>query len=533
MINTKNICRKIGRYLWLLNIFFTNLLHAVEWTELNDGAAASPTPRTLFSMVFNPAAFPNGQIVLFGGQGDSGPLNDTWVWNDFNNIWNSQTTSLNPSPRNGVSMAFDPTFGQTLLFGGTNTFSDFNDTWLWNGNNSTWTELIPNTTSPTNPSPRAYASMAFAPLPSTQLILFGGSTISGSMPMPLNDTWAWNGTAWIQIFPIDSPSPRFGASMVFDQNNQSLLLFGGSDYTQVFNDTWSWNGINWIQLFPSEMPSPRALAAMTFDASIMRTLLFGGTGNLVGQYFGDTWLWSGSNWQLATPTSTTNPSPRSGASMVFDAITQKPLLFGGNTEFQSFNDTWTLGQLPQIISLTPNSGPLDGGTEVTITGFNLNGTITVNFGNTPAINFTVISSMEIQALSPPLELPASSATVDVTVTTTSGISPTTVVNLFTYTGIFSPIDLGGFQIKNKFLNQTDLVNIITWKQPLLGEKPVLYKIYRDENLTTLVATIKTHQKLEFLDHNRKKGKAYSYFIVSISDDGDISSSATITVKPLR
>jgi hypothetical protein len=282
-------------------------------------------------------------------------------------------------------------------------------------------------------------------------------------------------------------------------------------------------------------PSPRAFSSMTFDASIMQLVLFGGAGNLVGEFFGDTWLWTGSQptgstWLPVTTTSITNPAPRSGASMAFDEITQKPLLFGGAAGLQTFNDIWTLGQLPQILSLTPNNGSLDGGTEVTIIGLGFTGVIAVNFGANPAINFTLVSSTAIQALSPPLSLPATSATVDVTVTTTIGTSLITAVDQFTYTGVFPPTQLGGSQKANKFETQTDLVNIITWKAPLLGEAPVVYKIYRDQNLKNLIAEIPSDNRLRFIDHNRKKGKRYSYFIVSVSDDGDISSPAKFKVE---
>jgi outer membrane protein assembly factor BamB len=83
---------------------------------------------------------------------------------------------------------------------------------------------------------------------------------------------------------------------------------------------------------------------------------------------------------------------------------------------------------PTVISLTPNNGPTAGGTSVTITGTNLNGTTTVKFGTAAAATFSVISPTQITATSPP-----GSATVDVTVTSPAGTNAVSAADQFTFT----------------------------------------------------------------------------------------------------
>jgi hypothetical protein len=73
---------------------------------------------------------------------------------------------------------------------------------------------------------------------------------------------------------------------------------------------------------------------------------------------------------------------------------------------------------PAITKVTPRKGPASGGTTVTITGTDLNGATSVEFGSTPATSYTVNSSTSITAVSPP-ETPG---LVDVTVTTPNGTS---------------------------------------------------------------------------------------------------------------
>ena len=76
----------------------------------------------------------------------------------------------------------------------------------------------------------------------------------------------------------------------------------------------------------------------------------------------------------------------------------------------------------------PRSGGSNGGTTVAISGAGFTGATTVSFGSTPALSFTVNSATSITAVSPS----GTPGTVDVTVTTPSGTSPTSVNDQFTY-----------------------------------------------------------------------------------------------------
>lgn len=82
---------------------------------------------------------------------------------------------------------------------------------------------------------------------------------------------------------------------------------------------------------------------------------------------------------------------------------------------------------PAISAVSPASGPLAGGTLVTLTGTNLTGASAVTFGGTPATGVTVVSPTQITALTP-----AGSGTVDVVVTTAGGPSAIGSSARFTY-----------------------------------------------------------------------------------------------------
>ena len=95
---------------------------------------------------------------------------------------------------------------------------------------------------------------------------------------------------------------------------------------------------------------------------------------------------------------------------------------------------------------------------------------------------------------------------------------------------FPPKDLRGHQVANKFATQTDLVNIITWKSADRGLIPIAYYIYRDSSLHHLVAIIPADRELKFKDHNRKKHRTYSYFIIAVDTFGTRSPPIGIIFK---
>lgn len=99
--------------------------------------------------------------------------------------------------------------------------------------------------------------------------------------------------------------------------------------------------------------------------------------------------------------------------------------------------------------------------------------------------------------------------------------------------VFPPDNLKGRQVANKFLTQTEFVNILTWTPPAVGNSPVVYKIYRNAGLTKLAGVVPAFDKLEFVDHDRKAGKVYHYWIVAVDALGNISTPATVTVQPLK
>jgi hypothetical protein len=253
--------------------------------------------------------------------------------------WTQDQTSVSPGGRDNAAMAYDATNKLVVLFGGLDASQRvLNDTWTWDGITATWRQGNPGV----RPPARCCAAMAFDPSHG-RIVLFGGSSADSRM---LGDTWTWDGRTWTQASPPSSPPARDGAGMAYDDASGTVLLFGGLGANEQLNDTWSWDGNTWRQLSPAASPSPRSSAAMVSDPDTHSVLLFGGCCDLgpnalPGTYLGDTWTWDGTNWTEQQPM--TSPAPRSSATIAYDPILGSILLFGGcgtGTGACRLNDTW-------------------------------------------------------------------------------------------------------------------------------------------------------------------------------------------------
>ena len=154
--------------------------------------------------------------------------------------------------------------------------------------NYSWTEIT--ITPPADiPQIRYRASMAFDPT-TGWMSLFGGFNSVDNVY--LNDTWAFDGTSWVQLFPTavppDIPSKRFGASMAFDPVTEQMILFGGLNESDFYNDTWVLSETGWTDItpaLPDISPPSRYTASMAFDTTMGKIILFGGWGSGLGCRF--------------------------------------------------------------------------------------------------------------------------------------------------------------------------------------------------------------------------------------------------------
>jgi hypothetical protein len=170
-----------------------------------------------------------------------------------------------------------------------------------------------------------------------------GSTIT-------SQTWALDyGLTRFTMLATNGPL-RDLHSMAYDTGRDQVILFGGitgggapcaravvgSNYC---DSTWLFDNSGWRQLSPNHSPPPRALASMIYDGVHNRIILFGGVAD--GAFLNDTWAWDGTDW---TPIANRQPpAPRAGAPITYDPLRDQVVLFGGSDNTHNFADTWELG----------------------------------------------------------------------------------------------------------------------------------------------------------------------------------------------
>lgn len=99
----------------------------------------------------------------------------------------------------------------------------------------------------------------------------------------------------------------------------------------------------------------------------------------------------------------------------------------GGTSAASTADLFTFVPAPTVSGVTPSTGPIAGGTPVTISGTGLSGASEVDFGGIPAA-FTANPDGSLTAVAPA----GAAGTVDVTVTTDGGTSDLSLADQYTY-----------------------------------------------------------------------------------------------------
>jgi Galactose oxidase, central domain len=172
------------------------------------------------------------------------------------------------------------------------------------------------------------------------VMLFGGADAT----RVCGDTWQWDAKkhAW-RFVTGDGPQPRTFASVAYDERRHEAILFGGNrvlfgkgDESDTFlADTWRLQDEHWTRS-GAKGPPPRAEASIAYDRDRERIVLFGGYRRTAGvtERLGDTWEWDGEQW---SEVAVDGPTPRNSAAMTYDELRHRIVLFGGPGPS---NETW-------------------------------------------------------------------------------------------------------------------------------------------------------------------------------------------------
>ena len=312
------------------------------------------------------------RTILFGGSPHGG-LNDTWAYNYSTNMWVNRSPSFSGgtlSPRSTqacAELAYDSDMGRTILFGGYDGDTLYNDTWAYNYSTNMWVNRSPAVSSGSL-TPRTGVMMAYYDSVD-RMILFGG--YDGSDP-GLNETWAYNYSTnmWVNRSPsVSSGSlPRvLDGVIVYDSSADRIIMFGGYETATPddYNETWvyCYSNNTWWKRNPSfegGTLTPRRWHGMVYDSGADRTILFGGStspGMPDARCLNDTWVYnySANTWyNVSFSVFGGSLYPREAFGMAYDSVSGRSVVACGFAEspVNFLNDTWLYNSDNPIATIT-------------------------------------------------------------------------------------------------------------------------------------------------------------------------------------
>lgn len=155
------------------------------------------------------------------------------------------------------------------------------------------------------------------------LLLFGLPLASLTAQVP-TENWS-----------LRLPFGNTGIAMATHPTTGRPVRFGGqNNVVGTCPFLWEWDGSAWARHSSTANPEPRQGHSLVTDELHGQLVLFGG----LGAQSNDTWTWDGGHWQAhATPPLLTS---RSDTAMVFDSLRGRVVLFGGGNNTLINNDTW-------------------------------------------------------------------------------------------------------------------------------------------------------------------------------------------------
>ena len=112
-----------------------------SWISSPDPSGPSPLKRYWHHLEADPVS---GELILYGGDGGQGFLDDTWIYDPQTNQWHLVLVDHPPPPRINGATAFDRHRGQLILFAGVGEeFSVYQDTWIYSTDSATWEKILP------------------------------------------------------------------------------------------------------------------------------------------------------------------------------------------------------------------------------------------------------------------------------------------------------------------------------------------------------------------------------------------------------
>jgi len=323
---------------------------ACAWRKLQTDAPR-PSARAQAGAAYDAEG---NRMLLLNGTGEAGPLSDLWSLSlDGNPVW-TELMPAGPSPVGGLDTFVDQ--GRLVAF------QQAEKPVVW-----TLDLAAPNAWNQTQltgpPNGSTIGAATVLDVPNHRLVLFGGGTEAGL---------ATNGTSAVSLAPQIEwgvlmppigapPPPTFRSAAIYDRVGYRMVVFQAAP-TAVWGLLLT-TPPAWTALAPSGGGAQHTFlrGPLVYDPHGPRALVFGNDMALPGQVVDagapdadttqGTWTLSLSSVDSPTwsqlPTSGVQPDPRTGHAMIYDVVSDRLIVFGGQVfgvddGLEYLDDLWTL-----------------------------------------------------------------------------------------------------------------------------------------------------------------------------------------------
>ncbi len=305
-----------------------------QWRELTSASGTAPEVRRNGAAIYDPVG---KRVIVFGGTGNNGTLNDTWAFDLAARSWAKLTTTgSTPAPRLGFDAIYDPVGHQMVIYAG-QAAGFFNDTWTLNLTTLEWRDVSPPVAA--RPKARYGHSAVFDPV-SRSLVQFAGFT-EESRRFQDTQSFSLANNSWQDWTPSGAkPDVRCLLTAAFDRTNRKMIIYGGQR-SGFLDDLWAFDlaSRTWENFTISPRPSGRLFTSSFVDRD-GQFIVFGGSsssGNLneLQAFNFQTRQWAQLN--ISNP-----PNKRNGALTAYLESENRFIVFGGTGDNGLLNDVWEL-----------------------------------------------------------------------------------------------------------------------------------------------------------------------------------------------
>lgn len=175
---------------------------------------------------------------------------------------------------------------------------------------------------------------------SGRIIMFGGHA-SGD---PGDQTWAYDyrRNAWMRMSPAPRPPAMAEHTMTYDVLNDRVIIHGSPMNVAANMETWAYDFDS--DTWTNRNPNPRPTTALRgFQYAWPRMTYDSRRGQIVHYQAGETWTYEYSSNRWTNRTNAVRPNAVTGYELVYDAHSDRVVLFGGSgLDFQPRNESWLL-----------------------------------------------------------------------------------------------------------------------------------------------------------------------------------------------